>query len=124
MADEIKSRLAWDEKEGQVNTLHGVCRRLAGINAVVKPKDQAVFCNAINIAYTKPQNGNGNGMDDYDHEPGRIYSNKPGNMFFDALSFLINNMYEFAKVFRYSDIRKLEDAVPDPVAFMEHTAAQ
>lgn len=118
MANELKTRLTWDKGEGMINTIHGVCKSLAGINAVIEPKDKAAFCESVKMPYAiEAENRN-------DHEPSiKNGSSKLGNLFFDCLSFLVNNMYnDFFRVYRFSDVDKIGAIVPDPEAFMEDMA--
>lgn len=103
MADELRDRLKWDKKDGGIiNTIHGACRGLAGIKDVVDEKHRAEFCELIKIPYAENKK-----TSKYDYEPVAITGkSKLGNLFFDAKSFLVNNMLPYDKIYRYYEIEK------------------
>lgn len=118
MADELKEKLAWDTKKGEgiVNTIHGVCRVLAEIKGVVTEKHKIEFCEAVALAYHK-ENDNPEAEDSI---PIITAKSTLGNLFFDAQSFLTNNMLGYSDIIRYNEITKLEKLVPHAAEFMRH----
>lgn len=125
MADELRNKLGWDlrKNEGKVNTIHGICRGLANINQVAEEKDKLEFCKFVEMDYAKQKN-----KSQYDQEPSNLSSTtngaKLGNIFFDARSYLVNNLLNFSQIYHYPGIELLNAAVPDPESFMEHYSSK
>ncbi len=110
MADELKTRLDWD-KEGTVSTLHGACRKFAGINnEVVKDKRRAEFCELKKMAFKKNDKGS---------EEEALQEKDLGHLFFAATEFLVNNILSFEQITGFHDFRLLREIVPHPQEFMK-----
>lgn len=115
MVNDIKEKLRWDTDEGKINTTHGLCRGLAGIGNVVDGKLQNDFCNHMKFSFD-------NDFTETDDIVSiQTAKNTIGNLFFDARSFLVNNMFSSKKIYQWPQIRMLEKLVPDPESFMIET---
>jgi len=103
MADEIKDRLGWDRSFESVNTIHGICKQLAGIVHVVTDKHKKEFCTLFELNYE--------GDDDTDENYQQHDKSSLGSLFFNGKSFIINNMIDFNSIMVWSRFYKLSDQV-------------
>ncbi len=116
MANELKDRLNWG-KSGKVNTIHGICRSLSSKSTVVGKADRDVFCKEAGIMGTSPVLD-----DEYDFV---AVGSGLSKLFFDARSYLINNLLEMDDVYEYPGVRLFEaELIADPASWMVDTNEQ
>lgn len=116
MAQELRDRLGWQDKEGTVGTLHSICLSLSRKGKVVDPKAQAEFCDYVSLMYEKT---NGTEAEETGIPQIITAKSKLGNKFFAGYSYLVNNMLDYTGIYKYGDIEQLELLVPDPAEFMK-----
>lgn len=120
IAKEWKDLLGWSGEDdsnepnsntGTVKTIHGMCKSLTGINKVITEKQKVEFCNEFKLEYKPNTNKNYEVVDEFGL-PVLKTTHHLGNLFFDANSFLKNNMYSSDQIKKYQGYQNINDKVP------------
>jgi superfamily I DNA/RNA helicase len=107
---------------GVIKTIHGVCKRLAGINNVITEKQRKEFCDSIGVEYVSATKSY-EIVDEFGLTV--LKSTKHlGNLFFDANSFLINNMLPANQITKYQGCNAINDKVHDAGGWIGKTQEQ
>jgi len=100
-----------DSDKVHMSTIHGVCRRILGIEkeVVVNNHDKREFCQQFGVDYQETHENDTDIIDPYD-----TAQRSTGEILFDLYSWLINNLKEPPQWREYPGIKKLSACVIDP----------
>jgi len=122
IAKEWKDLLGWsmededdiaspDSSTGTVKTIHGMCKSQTGINNVITEKQKVEFCEEFKLEFKPNTNKNYEVVDEFGL-PILKTTHHLGNLFFDANSFLKNNMFSGDQIKKYQGYQNINDKVP------------
>jgi superfamily I DNA/RNA helicase len=117
-AQEWKDIMGWyteDDDElgsvhGSIKTIHGVCKEIADIHNVVTEQQKTEFCKSVDMDF-KPNAIHSYEVVDVFGLPVLQTNKHLGNLFFDANSFLINNMLDGDQIELYQNYKLIEKQV-------------
>ncbi len=124
-AREWRDAMGWDVEfedkigslHGTIKTIHGVCKEIADIHNVITEQQKAEFCKSVDIKF-KPNATHSYEVTDIFGLPVLQTKKYLGNLFFNANSYLINNMLPGDRIREYQRYNDIEMQVTSAIDWM------